>query len=283
MNNPLVSIIIPTKNSQSTFGACLRSAKSQTYKNVEIIVVDNNSSDKTKEIASKYTKLIFNKDPERSAQRNFGVLKSKGQYLLFVDSDMELSKTVVADCVQQVESYKISKVNKVLGGIIIPEESFGKGFWAKCKKLERSFYIGVDWIEAARFFSKAVFNEFKGYDEKQTGTEDFDLPQRIKQEFGTNSILRIDSFIYHNEGNLALSYTLKKKYYYAKTAKKYITNSSNKDYFIKQSNIVERYKLFFSSPIKLFRNPILGFGMLFMKTSEFVAGGLGFMQGRLSK
>lgn len=264
----LVSIIIPTRNSERTIEKCLKNIKNQTYKNIEIIVVDNNSTDRTRDIAKKFIQLVFNKGSERSAQRNFGASKSKGSFLLFIDSDMELTKKVVKECVEKIGGYK---------GIIIPEKSFGKGFWAKCKALERSFYLGIDWIEAARFFNREVFEEFKGYDESQTGTEDYDLPQRIKEKYGNKSIGRINSFILHNEGNLSLLYILKKKYYYAKTANVYATKRSNKEYFLKQSSIIERYKLFFSHPKKLFKNPILGFGMLFMKTSEFIFGGLGYL------
>ena len=272
---PLVSLIIPTKNSGRTIEACLKSIRGQSYKNIEIIIVDNNSTDDTKKIALKYTKLVFNRGPERSVQRNFGAKMSKGKYFLFIDSDMELSKTVITDCIRLVESYKVSKVHKVLGGIVIPEESFGEGFWAKCKALERSFYIGVDWIEAARFFPKKIFWEFKGYDESQTGTEDFDLPQKIKLKYGVNAIGRINQIIRHNEGKLSLIYTVKKKFYYANTAKEYA--KTNSEYFKKQANPLNRYLLFFSNPTKLFKNPILGLGMLSMKTSEFIAGGFRYL------
>ncbi len=264
---PLVSVIIPTKNSEEFLEDCLESIKNQTYKNLEIIVVDNNSTDKTKKIALKYTELVFNKGPERSAQRNFGASKSKGDYFLFIDSDMELSKKVVEECVNRIQKS---------GGIIVPEKDMGEGFWAKCKALERSFYIGVDWIEAARFFSKEVFNKFKGYDETQTGTEDTDFPQRIKDEFGENSIVRINSFIYHHEGKLSLFDTLKKRFYYAKTASIYTTRKSSEEYYKKQSSILERYKLYFSDPKKLFKNPFLGLGVLFMKTLEFSVWGIGY-------
>jgi len=271
-NKPLVSVIVPTKNSSEFLDKCLKSIKNQTYKKIEIIVVDNNSTDKTKEIAKKYTKLVFNKGPERSAQRNFGVLKSKGGYLLFIDSDMKVSKKVIEEC---VNIFKIQTSKFKIGGIIIPEISIGDNFWAKCKMLERSFYVGVDWIEAARFFSKKIFEEFKGYDEEQTGTEDFDLPQRIKEKYGENSMLRINSYIFHDEGRLPLFYTLKKKFYYARTIGVYSNLKSNREYLSKQSNILERYKLFFSNPLKLFNNPIVGVGMLFMKTAEFTVGGIG--------
>lgn len=264
---PLVSVVIPTRNSEKFLGNCLESIKKQTYKNIEIIIVDNNSTDKTKEIAARYTKLVFNRSPERSAQRNFGASKSKGDYLLFIDSDMELSKKVVEECVNRIQKS---------GGIIIPEKSMGEGFWAKCKALERSFYIGVDWIEAARFFPRELFNKLKGYDEMQTGTEDSDFPQRIKEEFGENSIIRINSFIYHHEGKLSLFDTLKKRLYYAKTSNVYTTRKSNEEYYKKQSSILERYRLYFSDPKKLFRNPFLGLGVLFMKAAEFGVWGLGY-------
>ncbi len=275
MNRPLVSIIVPTKNSASTLKACLKSINSQSYSNRELIVVDNNSIDETKSIANTYTQLVYDKGPERSAQRNYGARKAKGEYLLFIDSDMVLSRDVVSECVQAVN------INKTLVGLIIPEESVGEGFWAKCKTLERSFYLGVEWMEGARFFSKNAFWQFKGYDETQTGTEDFDLPQRIKSKMGKEKIGRIDSVIYHMEGKLSLIYTLQKKYYYTKTARKYLLNSVNKMYFNKQSSIIERYMLFFSNPRKLCSNPIIGIGMLFMKTTEFVAGGLGYLQSLL--
>lgn len=272
--SPLVSVVIPTRNSEEFLENCLESIQKQTYKNIEIIVVDNNSTDKTKEIAAKYTKLVFNKGPERSAQRNFGASKSKGDYLLFIDSDMELSKKVVEECINRIQKS---------GGIIIPEKSMGEGFWAKCKALERSFYIGVNWIEAARFFPREVFSAFKGYDETQTGTEDSDFPQRIKEEFGENSILRINSFIYHHEGKLSLLSTLKKRLYYAKTSSAYTNIKSNEEYYKKQSSIFERYRLYFSDPKKLFKNPILGLGVLFMKALEFGVWGVGYSISKFSR
>lgn len=282
-NNPLVSVVVPTKNSKDTIAACLKSIKNQTYENKEIIVVDNNSTDATKKIAGKYTRLVFNKGPERSVQRNFGASKSKGRYLLFIDSDMILSKNVVKECVEAAMHKDIVYNVRKFGGIIIPENSFGEGYWASCKALERSFYIGVDWMEAARFFPKEIFKEFKGYDENQTGTEDFDLPQRIKEKYGLKSMTRVKSLIYHDEGKISLSRSLRKKFYYASTARQYSKSEVNKEMFKKQSSVVSRFGLFFSSPKKLFLSPSVGLGMLFMKTNEFLFGGTGYIFGKYFK
>ncbi len=65
-STPLVSVIIPTRNSTRTIEICLQSIKKQSYPKNEIIVVDNYSWDKTKKIAQKYAK-VYNKSPERSS------------------------------------------------------------------------------------------------------------------------------------------------------------------------------------------------------------------------
>lgn len=271
MNTYKVSIIITTKNEEKNIENCLESIKKQTYKNVEIVVVDNSSIDKTKEIARKYTRLVFEKGPERSAQRNYGAKKATGEYVLFLDADMILSPNVIEDCVQLMAKSKV-------GGIIIPEESFGKGFWAQVKSLERSFYLGNAVIEAARFYDRKKFLTSGGFDEEITGPEDWDLSQKIKKTYG---IMRISSFILHNEGNLSLSNTLKKKYYYAKKFSIYLKKETNRESAENQLSIINRYKIFLSKPHILFKNPVMGCGVLFLKTAEFAAGAFGYLAGRL--
>lgn len=268
---PLVSVIVPTYHSSKFLGECLKSIKNQTYKNIELIVIDNNSIDNTTEIAKKYTNKVFSKGPERSAQRNYGAQKSTGEFLLIIDSDMLLSKDVVRDCVELILG------NPTIKAIIISEESFGEGFWSQCKKLERSFYVGIEWLEAARYFRRSVFFEMGGHDEMNTGTEDYDLPQRIEHRYGRNVIGRIGSLIHHNEGRTSLINLCKKKFYYAQSLKRYESVPENREKYKKQSNIIARYKLFFSRPKLLFRNPLLGVGMLAMKACEFVAGGVGYI------
>jgi glycosyltransferase involved in cell wall biosynthesis len=271
MNKPLVSVIVPTYNSADYLEGCLKSIVNQSYEKVELIVVDNNSIDNTKEIAKRYTNHVYNHSPERSAQRNFGVKQSQGDYVLIIDSDMELSEDVVKSCVEKALN------NNPLKAIIIPEESFGEGFWAKCKKLERSFYSGIDWQEAARFFEKNVYESLGGYDEEMTGGEDYDLPNRLEHQYGKESIGRITPLIYHNEQKLSLLKILRKKFYYAATLNLYIKKDANKNRFAKQTSILRRYWVFFAQPSKLFNNPILGIGMLFMKTCEFTVGIIGYL------
>lgn len=264
MNNPLVSVIVTTRNNADTITACLKSITQQSYENIELIVVDNNSTDETPIIAKDFTTLVFNKGPERSAQRNYAADLSQGEYILIIDSDMELATDVVKECVATASSSTQA--------IIIPEESFGIGFWADCKRLERSFYHGIDWIEAPRFFSTSLYKTVGGYDETMAGGEDWDLHARIKQR---TQIGRVNAVIQHNEGHLTLGEIIRSRRYYAKGFKSYLskpTVKANERSGAKQALGV--YKLLLSKPMKLLRNPFIGIGTIFMKTIEFSTIGI---------
>src|SRR5579875_879461 len=163
---PLVSVVVPTRNSAASLRPCLQSIIDQSYPHVETVVVDNHSTDATVEIARSMASTVLTQGPERSVQRNAGARVAKGSYLVFIDSDMVLAPAVIERCIQGVQA------NPALKGLIIPEESVGEGFWARCKALERSCYVGDDSVEAARFFRRDVFERTGGYDELLNAGED---------------------------------------------------------------------------------------------------------------
>lgn len=269
MERPLVSVIVTTRNNHDTLEACLQSIIAQTYTPLELIVVDNDSTDDTKIIARRYTQTVLNRPPERSVQRNFGVARARGIYVAIIDSDMELEPEVIAACVATMQS-----TPGRTSGVIIPEESFGQGFWAQCKRLERSFYIGVDWIEAARFFKRQTYMHIGGYDETMVSGEDWDLSRRMAER---GILVRVQPFIYHNEGRLKLWSTLKKKAYYARQARYYFAKNKVGAKLTAQAGPLQRYRLFFAQPGKLLQDPWLAAGMLFMKTCEFGFGAAGYL------
>lgn len=264
MKDILVSIIITTKNEESVIGNLLESIKKQTHPLIEVIVVDNNSIDQTKLIAKKYGVFIFNIGPERSVQRNFGAKKANGEYLLFLDADMILSSSVVKECVKTMQSLAV-------GGVIIPEKSVGKGFWAKIKTYERSFYINDETVEAARFYAKKKFGELGGFDQNITGPEDWDFSQRMKKLYGLE---RIRSYIHHDEGELSLFPLMKKKYYYAKSAREYL--AKNNMHTFNSQTIFFLRKAFYRNPKKILLHPFLFIAMLYMLSLELIAGAFGY-------
>ena len=85
---PKFSIIIPVYNVEDYIKECLDSVKNQTYKDYEVIVVDDGTKDKSMDIVKKYkVKTIHQENQGLSAARNNGVKRAKGEYILFLDSD----------------------------------------------------------------------------------------------------------------------------------------------------------------------------------------------------
>src|SRR5512136_2642001 len=102
-DRPLISVVIPTFNSEEFLERCLESIRAQSYPEVEIIVVDNYSGDKTRDIAEKYADLVFLQGSERSVQVNFGVKHARGKYVYRVDSDFVVEPDVIQEAVEKCE------------------------------------------------------------------------------------------------------------------------------------------------------------------------------------
>ena len=98
--HPFVSVIIPTKNSGRTIRACLESVRAQTYRNFEIVVVDNFSTDSTVRIAKEYADLVLLAGPERTSQVKQGAANSKGDFIYKIDSDFVLEPSVLEKAVK---------------------------------------------------------------------------------------------------------------------------------------------------------------------------------------
>src|SRR5437867_6846487 len=98
MRHPeLVSVIIPTRNSDRTLQSCLDSIERQTHQYLEILIVDDRSVDNTMKIAEKYKATFYKIEGERTIAKNFASKRASGEFLLFLDSDMLLEPTVVGE------------------------------------------------------------------------------------------------------------------------------------------------------------------------------------------
>ncbi len=257
----LVSVIINSKNEEKNIENCLQSIDKQSYPQakIEIIVVDNNSSDRTKEIAKKYTSRVFNFGPERSAQKNYGANKAQGQYLIFLDADMSLSRDVLQECVERATA------DNQLVAMYIPEIIPGKRFWNKVRNLERSFYNGTV-IDGVRFVTQVKFWEVGGFDESLYAFEDWDLDKKLKKK-GTLGIIK--NPLYHNERDFRISYYLGKKKYYLGSLESYRKKWGENDSDLKkQFGLSYRFFGVFIQKgqwLKLLKQPILSLGMFFLR------------------
>jgi len=263
-NVPLVSVVITTRNEEKNLENCLRSVKAQTYENIELIVVDNFSKDKTVEIAKKYGAKVYSKGPERSSQRNYGAQVASGAYLLYLDADMILSPKVIEECVEKCEHDKVDAV-------YVPERIVGEGFWIKVRDFERSFYTGTV-VDAVRFTRKDLFNKAGGFDESLIGPEDWDFDRRIRKISRTGII---NAVLYHNEGWFSMKRYLEKKNYYSNGIKNYIRKWGSHDLeAVKQIGVWYRLMGVFIEKGKwktLIRHPLYMIAMYWLKLRVAIA------------
>ena len=106
--NELVSVIIPAYNAEKTIENCIESILKQTHQNIEVIIIDDGSIDKTSEIVEKYVQtdprviLLHKENGGQSSARNLGLERMSGNLFLYVDSDDEIMSEMIADLYAQI-------------------------------------------------------------------------------------------------------------------------------------------------------------------------------------
>lgn len=188
---PLVSVIIPSYNHAHFLSESIESVKRQTYRNVEIIVVDDGSKDNTPEIASKYPEVIYIRQDNRglSAARNTGINKSNGHFLVFLDADDRLLPTALEANVNCFKihpesgfvfgSYGYITHDGVTVGMLKEPEVKHKHYHAL---LQRN-YIGMI---ATVMFCREILDYVGYFDTSLRASEDYDLFLRIARSFSVN-------------------------------------------------------------------------------------------------
>ena len=215
----LISIIVPVYNVEKYLNRCIDSLISQTYQNIEIILVDDGSTDSSSEIVDGYLKKdnrikVFHKDNGGlSDARNKGIEISKGKYLSFVDSDDYVTNTYIETLYNTIIEYEADisicsyKVNYETGQILKKGKN-KKGVYSTEKALKNMLYHRDFDVSAwAKLYKKELFNGIifpKG---------------RLFEDAATTYKLMMKS--------KRISYNLKEEYYYIIRDKSITTNSFN--------------------------------------------------------
>jgi glycosyltransferase involved in cell wall biosynthesis len=271
-SNPLVSVIIPTYNSERTLAKCLESIKNQTYRNIEVIIVDKNSRDKTVKIAKSHAVKVFViKAKERCQQVNFGAKKATGKYLYEVGSDFILEPNVIEEAVEKCEKEGYDAI--VIHNTSDPTISF----WSRVRKLERDCYRDDELNVAARFFRKGVFEAVGGFNESLIAAEDYDLHNRLLEK--GFKIGRIQAQEIHIGEPKSLREVVKKHYYYGKTIREFIKANPQKG--LKQLTPIR--PAFIKHWKEFARHPILALGFAIYQAVRYFSAGLGYLANWISK
>lgn len=308
---PLVSVVVTTRNEEKNIGNCLHSVRAQTWSAIEAIVVDNHSTDATLKISAQLADRVDIKGPERSAQRNHGMINmASGEYVMYIDADMILSPRLVECCVEHIQRTGAAALH-------VSETVLGTRYFSRVRRFERGFYDGTP-IDGARFFHRRTFIQVGGFDEalfvKGSG-EDWDIDKKIKQvgkiatlpaavdksfqgnwEFARFVADRGVPFrpehagVYHNEAEFELVPYLRKKSYYTQGFDGYIEKWGRSDPDIRcQFGLGYRYWTVFTEKgkwLRLLRRPDLALGMYFLRVLVgivFVINKLGIQRRVLAK
>ncbi len=177
---PKVSVVVPAFNEERYIERTLKSLKRQTYRNMEIVVVDNRSEDRTAEIARKYAKVV--EEPKRgiSAARNRGARECDGEVVLFIDADTVPER----DFVERVaKKFRDRRVVGACGFVESEGSAPARLVYRICSELVgiltaigRPMFYGM-----CAAYRKEVFEKVGGFDENLETAEDIDLTMRISK------------------------------------------------------------------------------------------------------
>lgn len=200
MIDPKLSIIIPVFNEEKEIVLCLKSLAKQTYKNLEIIVVDDGSVDKTTEIISKFqvpnSKLILLKQKHEGPgeARNLGVKHAGGDILVFVDADMTFDRNFLKHLVKPIV------IGKAKGTFSKQEYvSNWNNVWARCWNInegwENKRRHSKDYPDKQKVFRAILKSEFDKVGGFTPGgyTDDYSLSEKL----GYKAITVNGSIFYH--------------------------------------------------------------------------------------
>lgn len=183
------SVIIPTYNEYRDIGECLESLMHQSFKNFEVIVVDDGSTDRTVEIAKKFkVRIIKGKHKGPGFSRNLGAMQSKAKILVFVDADMTFEKDYLKNLLSPILS------NKALGTTHELEIVKNvRNIWSRCWGRIRVSKKEAENVKIFRAIRKSDFLRMGGFDPKYGYADD----QTFWYKYKIKPIVAKDTICYH--------------------------------------------------------------------------------------
>jgi glycosyltransferase involved in cell wall biosynthesis len=278
IQNPFFSIIIPTRNERKRLDYCLPSILKQSFKNFEIIIVeDPATNDGTKEFIEKLNDsrikyLIHEQNISVSVKRNLGAKNAKGEYVYFIDADMEM----IEEFLMSVHDEIIENEAKI---VFVRERVPGENWISRMKNVEKVLCDGSVTLSAARLFAREIFEGQDYYNPELLAAEDGDLTDRAvskgyKYMFTTKHIIH-----YETSGADIISH-YKKKVKYGASVISYFQAKKNEDSTTSEASgkraTTSRFKYIINE--YTFKRPFLLIQFWVFKLGEFACLFLGMIK-----
>ena len=213
MNEVLVSVVIPVYNSEQYITECIDSALTQTYQNIEIIIVDDGSTDNTVNIISEYNneliKLFHQKNTGSGAARNHGIEQASGTWIAFLDADDIWLPDKLQKQLKHCSDLDWSHTDLYLHGDVYPRHTKTteltpkhSGFILKNLLVENS--IGTSSV----IIKKEILQKLGAFNTDLRALQDWDLWLRVAAE---NQICYIDEpLVYYRVHSSSVSRNVRK-------------------------------------------------------------------------
>jgi glycosyltransferase involved in cell wall biosynthesis len=228
---PLISIVIPTKNSGSTLEQCLTCVLSQTYKNLEVIIVDSKSNDNTLGIAARMKCKVILTDWKLLGARYEGCKAASGDYIVLLDSDQFLKRSSIERCVSLAEQYDMLFLEEITyrGGTFVE-----KLYEADRRLIQKEFDVQKNPLYGAiapRFYREDILRKAFSHIPEQI------LPFTVALEDAiiyyeawkiSNKVAFVPNALWHVEAK-SLAEVWKKSLAYAESLKKLLESGHYKD------------------------------------------------------
>ena len=184
-NNPRITVVLPAYNEENFIGATLKSLVNQTYKNFELIVVDNNSTDRTAEVAEKYGAcVIVEKQKGVAKARNAGFSAARARIIASTDSDSIVPQNWVERIVTEFEKddslVAFGGLSNLYSGPVSARAAgryLFKAFWVIDKILSGGWNLSGFNMAV----QKDAFLAIGGFNTSLTMGEDIDLAKRLRE------------------------------------------------------------------------------------------------------
>jgi glycosyltransferase involved in cell wall biosynthesis len=179
---PLVTFVIPAYDAAATVGAAISSALCQTHRNVEVVVVDDGSSDGTAEVVRGYTdprvRLVGGRvNAGLSAARNRGMREARGELIAFLDADDYLMPSHLAACLPLLDRPRTIVTANAFwmyaGGIRWRRRRNPARLPAPAR--QRATLLQSNWVSVMSVFPRTLLAEIGGFDEDLRSAEDWDF------------------------------------------------------------------------------------------------------------
>ncbi len=205
-STPDISVILPTFNRAAHLEKAIESVICQTFKNWELIVVDDGSSDNSFEIVAplleKHSNIRYMKHKNRKValSRNAGMQASFGRYITFLDSDDHYLENHLASRITLMEA--MPDVDLLSGGFLCDEPTMVKD----CRNLDKMIDIRECILCGTIFGKRELFFAIEGFRDLDYA-EDTDLWERASQRFSVKKIENPKSYVYQRASDsITLNY-----------------------------------------------------------------------------